>query len=364
MSAAALLRDLVRTASLSGQEQAAGNLVQAWLEQAGISVLRSGASVVVEIRGAEAAADAPVILYCSHLDTVPAAAGWTSDPWQVDWKDGVLRGLGANDAKASVAAMCCAAITAAANPQLLGGTVLRLALVSCEETDNSGAAAVLAECGLPDAAVIGEPTNLSVVRSQAGLAILTATWSGTSCHSAHAERDGLDNALLHAASELATLQPCTVFDAAHPLLGPTTLVPAVLHAGDRHNRVPDQAHAIFDVRLTPPHEASMLRDYLAEALPTATVEVRSDRLRAIDTPAEHHFVQAAVTAAGTGPATGSNTMSDMALLVGIPAVKCGPGRTERSHTADEYVTADELQAGVDFYTTLLPLAAQSFALSV
>jgi len=362
VNAAELLRDLVRTPSLSGQEQDVGDLVQSKLEAAGVRCSRVGASVVAEIRGTDADDDAPVVMLCSHLDTVPAGAGWSADPWEVEWQSKVLCGLGANDAKASVAAMCSAAASAAAAPQLLGGTVLRLALVSCEETDNSGTAAVLEHYGLPDAAVIGEPTGLSVVRSQAGLAVLTATWTGTSCHSAHAARDGKDNALLHAARDLAKLPPCTTFHAGHPLLGLTTLVPAVLNAGDRHNRVPDRAHAIFDARLTPPHEAAMLRDRLSTALPGATIEIRSERLRAVDTPANHDFVRAAVSAAGTGPAIGSNTMSDMALLAGIPAVKCGPGRTERSHTANEFVTVEELLAGVNFYTTLLPLAAQSFAL--
>jgi len=40
-------------------------------------------------------------------------------------------------------------------------------------------------------------------------------------------------------------------------------------------------------------------------------------------------------------------------------VKCGPGRTERSHVADEFVTAEELAAGVDFHVALLPLAARA-----
>lgn len=356
--AAALLRALVRTPSISGEEEAAGALVAEWLQDAGLSVRRVGVNVVAEVRGADAEDDAPVLMLCSHLDTVPAGDGWMADPWDVEWRDGQLRGLGANDAKASVAAMAAAGAAAAANPELLRGAVLRLAFVACEETDNSGAATVLAECGMPDAAVIGEPTGLQVVRSQAGLAVLTARWSGTGCHSAHAAAQGEDNALLKAAHELAALPHCLVREAGHPLLGPTTLTPAVLKAGDRHNRVPDRADAVFDVRLTPPHTAAELRDELAARLPQAEVAIRSERLQAKDTSAEHPFVRAAVEAAGVEAAVGSNTMSDMALLdAAVPAVKCGPGRTERSHTAGEYVTAEELAAGVAFYTALLPRAA-------
>ena len=357
--AAALLEDLVRIPSVSGEEQAAGDFLAAALADGGLEVTRVGVNVVAEVRGPRAGADAPVLMLCSHLDTVPAAANWSVDPWDVRWKGGELRGLGANDAKASVASMSAAGLHAAARPELLGGSVLRLAFVVQEETNNAGAGEVLAACGRPDAAVIGEPTALQVVRSQAGLAVLTARWSGKGCHAAHAARVENDNAMLKAAREMAGLEPCYALDAGHPLMGPTTLVPAMLHSGDRHNRVPDSAEAVFDGRLTPPHTAADLVALLEEKLPSAEIAVRSERLRPIDTPEAHAFVRAALQAAGADAAVGSNTMSDMALLDGVPAVKCGPGRTERSHVADEFVTAEELAAGVDFHVALLPLAARA-----
>jgi acetylornithine deacetylase len=38
----------------------------------------------------------------------------------------------------------------------------------------------------------------------------------------------------------------------------------------------------------------------------------------------------------------------------VPAIKCGPGQTARSHTPDEFVLRSELEAGVAFYTQLAP----------
>jgi len=38
---------------------------------------------------------------------------------------------------------------------------------------------------------------------------------------------------------------------------------------------------------------------------------------------------------------------------GIPAIKCGPGLTERSHTADEFVLESEVVAGASFYEALV-----------
>src|SRR5690606_17466587 len=122
----------------------------------------------------------------SHLDTVPVGEGWTRAALEGKWEGDVLFGRGANDAKASAAAMMAAVVELSRRSDLSGR--VRLALTAREETDNAGVAAVLARTGLPDAAVTGEPTGLEVVRAQAGLAVLTATWSGRSCHAAHAAR--------------------------------------------------------------------------------------------------------------------------------------------------------------------------------
>ena len=77
--------------------------------------------------------------------------------------------------------------------------------------------------------------------------------------------------------------------------------------------------------------------------------MRSERLQAVDTPANDPLVLAALAATGNPEAVGSTTLSDMALLQGIPAVKCGPGETARSHTPNEFLLAAELEAGVQFY---------------
>ena len=50
---------------------------------------------------------------------------------------------------------------------------------------------------------------------------------------------------------------------------------------------------------------------------------------------------------------GSATLSDMVFLNGTPAIKCGPGKTERSHTPDEYVLESEILEGARFYARLV-----------
>ena len=86
------------------------------------------------------------------------------------------------------------------------------------------------------------------------------------------------------------------------------------------------------------------------------------RLRPVETGDEHPFVQACMKAAGAEAATGSATMSDMALLAGVPAVKCGPGETARSHVPDEFCLRSEVEAGCAFYTQVIGASLESLQL--
>jgi acetylornithine deacetylase len=220
---------------------------------------------------------------------------------------------------------------------------------------------VLAALGLPDGAVAGEPTGLEVVRAQSGLAVLTARWAGTPCHAAHAARLAPKNALLEACRELSATAPHLTLAGAHPLLGESTAVATMLTAGERANVVPGAAEAVFDARLSPLHRAADVVRLLTERMPAAEVAVRSERLTPVETAEDHPLVQAALAAAGRTRAIGSRTLSDMALLRGVPAVKVGPGLTERSHTPDEFVLAEEVEAGAAFYARLVPAALAALA---
>ena len=97
-----LLRDLVATPSVSGSEEAVGQLVEETVEGWGLPVVRDAAGVRVEVRGKAAG---PTLAFVSHLDVVPPGEGWTRDPFRPSIEEGRLYGRGSGDAKASVAAM-------------------------------------------------------------------------------------------------------------------------------------------------------------------------------------------------------------------------------------------------------------------
>lgn len=354
---AQLLSALVGIPSQSGSEQAIADYVMELLATWKLDAERVGHSVVARVElGA-----GPRFRMLSHLDTVPVGANWTKDPLAAVWEGERLYGRGSNDAKASVVAMLFA-LKACAEARSGKGT-LELTLNECEETNNSGMAKVLERLGFPDGAVTGEPTGLEVVRAQSGLAVLTAEWGGRSCHAAHVARVEHDNALVKAAAEIVRAGPWMKLEGEHPLLGASTVATTVFKSGERHNVVPDKAEAVFDARLSPAHSAEDALQSLAHRMPNAKLAVRSARLKPFETAEDHPLVQAALAATGRTRAIGSSTMSDMALLQGVPAIKCGPGETARSHTPDEYVLKSELEAGVAFYTRLCPAALEALALA-
>ena len=49
---------------------------------------------------------------------------------------------------------------------------------------------------------------------------------------------------------------------------------------------------------------------------------------------------------------GSPTLSDQALM-SFPSLKMGPGKSSRSHTADEYILISEIEDAIKVYLNLL-----------
>jgi acetylornithine deacetylase len=65
---------------------------------------------------------------------------------------------------------------------------------------------------------------------------------------------------------------------------------------------------------------------------------------------DHPLVQSGIALGRT--CYGSPTTSDKALMH-FPALKMGPGDSARSHTADEYIFAREIEEGIGLYIELL-----------
>ena len=336
---------LVALPSLSHEESDIADFLQAFLEQRGVTVRRIENNLVAR------AGSGPRLLLNTHFDTVPPTSDWTRDPFLCTREGERIYGLGSNDAKAAVAGMTMAFLEAHDNG---GPCEITLLLAPEEETGGRGtelAWPLLVSEGLEiDAVVVGEPTGLDVAIAQKGLLILELRARGDACHSAHAHALGAKNPIRTLARDLEALRDLDLRPA-HPLLGLTSCEPTVIEGGEVRNRVPGQATCCLDLRTVPGLTHDMLIERV-EAMVQSDVHVHSSRLEPFQCPEDASLLQAASSVRPQAPHYGSRTLSDLVWFSGLPAIKCGPGRTERSHTADEYVLESEVREGVRFYVQL------------
>jgi len=338
-----LLEQLVAIRSVSGSEQAIAEFVEGMARRWNLPVERDETSVRVEVKGRR---EGPALALVSHLDTVPPGSGWSRDPFVPSTEGTRLYGRGSGDAKASVAAMLCAAHDVAE----LGGTETGRLLVVLgygEETKNTTMEQAVARIGHIDAAVVGEPTNLDIAIAQRGLMMVDLIAEGDQRHAGYAADGGFTNAVAVLAQDLLKL-PSLFADRPHPTLGVTMATPTMLEAGVSRNVTPPVAKAVLDVRSTPAwtHEEIAVR--LQESL-LSRVVVTSRRLVPCETPTGSRVLAAARRARPEAACFGSPTCSDWVFLRDTDAIKCGPGTSRRSHTPDEYVDLPEVTAARAFY---------------
>ncbi len=362
----ALHRELVATPSVSGDEAAIVALLSSFLESHGATVDRIGGSLVAWTGKAPVRGDvegAPLVVLNTHVDTVPVAPGWTREPHQAESDAGTVYGLGSNDAKASVAAMTAAFLAVA---ELDLPLTIALTLVRGEETKSVGTAEVVAEFDrrglVPAMAVVGEPTGLDLAVAQKGLLVLELVARGEAAHAAHARALGAKNAIVALARDLAAIAALNAQDGGplDPYLGRATVEPTVVSGGTARNVVPAEARAVLDCRTVPVEPPIELLARLRGAV-ESELAVLSDRLVPVATDPESLLVAAARRARPEARLYGSATLSDLTFFRDIPAVKVGPGQSERSHRPDEFVLEQEIVDGAEFYERLLIEIAQGLA---
>ncbi len=342
-----LLSDLVAIPSVSGTEETIARFVEQTAAGWGLDVLRDDTSVRVEVAGA---GPGPLLALVSHLDTVPAGAGWTRDPFAPTIEGNRLYGRGAGDAKASVAAMLLAARDLAERGRPDAGRVL-VVLGYGEETRHTSMERAVELIGVVDAAVIGEPTNLEIAVAQRGLMMVDLLAEGDQRHAGYAAADGeFRNAALVLARDLLKLDGLFA-GRSHAVLGHTTATPTMLAAGVSRNVTPPTAKAVLDIRSTPAWPHDQLGAALAERLECELV-ITSDRLVPCETPPDSALLAAIRRVRPSIPSFGSPTCSDWVFVRDADAVKCGPRTSFRSHTADECVEVAEGGEARDFYARL------------
>ena len=310
----------------------------------------------------------PKLVYNTHMDVNnPHGQVWHHDPFDPVVRDGLLYGLGACDAKGSLAAMLGALERMSRHPGELRGTLVLTAVMG-EEAGGLGSLYLTQQGLRADAAVVGEPTELNVCTVHKGTYMRRLTFTGRAMHSARS-REGI-NAIDHAAAFIRLYNGLNVAleDAPHPILGPANASVTVIEGGTRQNTIPERCSLIIDRRLLPGEthakadgELDVLLAALKTEIPTANVSVE---VIVATVPSETNvsqpIAQIALEAASNVTGTerfptafnGGCDMSKLVTIAHIPTVIFGPGSMGNAHTPDEFVALDQLLAAEEAYEAI------------
>lgn len=337
-----LLRELIKTPSFSREEKETGDILQQFFDKRGIPVERLKNNIVVKNRHFEEGK--PAILLNSHHDTVKPNSGYTRHPFTPVVEDGKLFGLGSNDAGGALVSLISAFLHFYDKP----GLRYNLYLVASAEEEVSGRDGV--ELAIPRlehvlGGIVGEPTGMQMAVAEKGLMVLDCEARGVA---GHAARDIGENAIYKAIKDIEWIRNQKL-PRRSEWLGPVKMSVTVINAGSQHNVIPDSCRFVVDVRV---NDCYTLQEVLGMIRGGVSAEVipRSLRMNPSAIAMDHPLVLAAK---GRGiHLFGSDTTSDQALIP-FPTVKMGPGLSERSHTADEFIYLSEIEEGVEIYKKLV-----------
>lgn len=337
-NAVELLRELVSIQSFSGEENPRSDFLIGYFSEKGISIERLGNNLIV--RQPHHNASKPTLMLNSHLDTVRPNGGYTFDPFAPPRSDTHVYGLGSNDAGASVVTLLQTFLYFYEKELAFN---LLLALSAEEENSGPNGMTLLWQklSGKVDMAIIGEPTGMRAAIAERGLLVIDGEAKGVSGHAARNE--GI-NALYIALDDIEVLRSMK-FDKVSPTMGEVKLTVTQLNAGTQHNVVPDRCNFVVDIRPTEMYTNNEIMEILQPKV-KSELKARSLTNRSSATPTDHLLMQC-VQQIGIESYT-SPTTSDW-MRITCPALKMGPGESERSHRPDEFVLIEELKQGIEGY---------------
>ena len=350
----ALLQRLISTPSPSREEKETADIWEKWLRAQGVENVSRIHNNVYAV-GSSYNPFRPTLMLNSHHDTVRPSASYTRDPYSPDIEEGILYGLGSNDAGGAGVALAATFVALRKRTDLPFNLIF--AITAAEEVmGEHGMRAFLphlASLGLtPDMVLVGEPTGMRAAIAERGLLVFDAETKGKSGHAARNE--GI-NSIYRAISDIERLRafsPEKVSD----VLGPIKVSVTMISAGTQHNVVPDLCKWVVDVRTTDAYSNEETVELLRGCVEYSELTPRSTRVHASVIPADHPLVEGAV-ALGIETFV-SPTTSDMALMHGIHSLKIGPGDSARSHTADEYIKISEINEALYLYPRLIEEAGR------
>lgn len=319
-------------------------------------------------------ADGPGLVLSGHTDVVPIdGQEWTVPAFEPGEKDGRLYGRGTTDMKSFVG-VCLSLAPDFVRRKLRAP--IHFAFSYDEEVGCLGVRGLLADLAArgirPMGCVVGEPTNMKVIRAHKGKLSLRAHVRGFECHSSLAPR-GV-NAVQYAARAIGRLIEMGERFAKN---GPydrefdipyTTVHVGTIRGGTALNIVPKDCSFDFEFRHLPVHDPRALfaefERFVRSELEPAMKSVHADtgfsfeelsNFPGLAGDEDAEITQAAKAASG-GNATGKVAFGTEAGLFeasGIPTVICGPGDIDQAHKPDEFIALEQIAQCEQFVRRLV-----------
>jgi len=342
-SAIELLKQLIETPSFSSEEGPTALLIENWLRGYDIKINRNQHNVWAVNKHFDESK--PSILLNSHHDTVKPNAGYTRDPFTATVEDGKLYGLGSNDSGGCLVSLL-ATFVHFYEQENLNYNLVIVASAEEESSGPNGLQSMLPIIPKIDVAIVGEPTQMNLAVAEKGLVVFDAVVKGTAGHAAHPN----DNNAIYNCIDVLQWFKEYKFKKSSAALGDVKMTVTQIKAGVQHNAVPSQVDLVVDVRVNDAYSNKEIAEILQRESPCDAIIPRGLKLNSSSIPMDHAIVKAGIS---IGRETyGSPTLSDQAVLT-CPSVKLGPGLSQRSHTADEFIYVAEIEEGIEVYRTIL-----------
>lgn len=331
--------ELVRVASVTGQEKGLADLLEHWLVETfgRKTVKRWRHGLVVAPRG-----DVPSLALVGHLDTVPHA-----ESQHLGIRDERVYGCGASDMKAGVAVML----------ELLQRDYERpVCGIFYDQEEgpqkNNGLLPLLELAPPIDLAMVLEPTSNTVQVGCVGSLHARVTVRGQRAHSARPwhGRNAVTEAL-PLLQKLAAEKPREVKIQGHTFHEVLTLTQA--NTGNPRNAVPGLFTLNLNYRFAPGKSMEQAGDDIAQWLGEAEYEIE-ELCPSGQVCLDHPLLSAWIERRNL-KVEPKQAWTDVAQLTekGIPAVNFGPGDPAQAHQADEWAPIDGIETCAELLDDLL-----------